>query len=435
MSNKIIAAIATVLWLSVTTSVAHAEEQQPTSFMEQMNDMLASLHGFIEYGHGFRTQSDDRQHHTTILHETRLQLEMLKRFDQFDLQLRNDIVYDAWSGDIDNELREASVYLFPFDWLDVKAGRQVLTWGTGDYLFLNDLFPKNWQSFFIGRDDEYLKEPSDAIKFSMFPEIMSQRFTIDLVWIPFFRPDQVVTGERISYFNTMANDKAGRNRQVHWDKPDRTFENSVFALRISKNFSGTETAFYFHKGFYTQPGSFDFDAWRSTFVEMHAYGASVRRAIFGGIGNMECALYEMIDDKSGDNPFVDNSSFRTLVGYSRELAQDFNIGLQYYVEYMLDYDEYRQTYPVHEIMKDRDRHLLTVRLTKLMLMQTLEMSLFTFYSPTDEDAYLRPKIQYDWNDHVQLTVGGNIFIGREEHTFFGQLEDNTNLYARIRYSF
>ena len=44
----------------------------------------------------------------------------------------------------------------------------MLTWGTGDLLFINDLFPKNWKSLAIGRDDEYLKDPSGAVKASFF---------------------------------------------------------------------------------------------------------------------------------------------------------------------------------------------------------------------------------------------------------------------------
>ena len=31
-------------------------------------------------------------------------------------------------------------------------------------VFANDLFPKDWKSFFIGRDDEYLKPPSTTVK-------------------------------------------------------------------------------------------------------------------------------------------------------------------------------------------------------------------------------------------------------------------------------
>jgi hypothetical protein len=67
--------------------------------------------------------------------------------------------------------------------------------------------------------------------------------------------------------------------------------------------------------------------------------------------------------------------------------------------------------------------------------QNLTLSLFTFYSPSDEDAYLRPKIQYKIDDHWSAEIGGNIFVGEEDHTFFGQFEKNTNVYGGVRYSF
>ena len=50
----------------------------------------------------------------------------------------------------------------------------------GDLLFINDLFPKDWVSFFVGRDDEYLKAPSDSLKASFFNEL----FNLDFVYTP-----------------------------------------------------------------------------------------------------------------------------------------------------------------------------------------------------------------------------------------------------------
>ena len=32
-------------------------------------------------------------------------------------------------------------------------------------------------------------------------------------------------------------------------------------------------------------------------------------------------------------------------------------------------------------------------------------------------------------------MGGNIFVGADDHTFFGQFERNNNLYASVRYGF
>ena len=32
-------------------------------------------------------------------------------------------------------------------------------------------------------------------------------------------------------------------------------------------------------------------------------------------------------------------------------------------------------------------------------------------------------------------MGGNVFIGHDERTFFGRFEDNTNVYVGLRYGF
>ena len=50
-------------------------------------------------------------------------------------------------------------------------------------------------------------------------------------------------------------------------------------------------------------------------------------------------------------------------------------------------------------------------------------------------AMVRPITTYSVNDHWTLEGGLNRFYGNEKHTFFGQFQDNTNLYAAIRYSF
>jgi hypothetical protein len=126
---------------------------------------------------------------------------------------------------------------------------------------------------------------------------------------------------------------------------------------------------------------------------------------------------------------------RYQLGYKQEIARDFTAGVQYYVEQLLDYGEYLRSLGVGNAGKDEFRHLVTLRLTRLLMNQNLTCSLFTYYSPTDEDAYFRPNIGLKLNDRTAVEVGGNVFIGDEDHTFFGQFEDNTNAYVSVRYSF
>jgi len=77
----------------------------------------------------------------------------------------------------------------------------------------------------------------------------------------------------------------------------------------------------------------------------------------------------------------------------------------------------------------------TFRLTKLLMNQNLTLSLFNYYSPTDNYGYVRPKVKYKFDDHWQAEIGGNIFYQDNREAFFGQLQDNSNVFVGLRYGF
>jgi hypothetical protein len=80
---------------------------------------------------------------------------------------------------------------------------------------------------------------------------------------------------------------------------------------------------------------------QAIFPDLNVYGASVRGAIGKGIGNLEVGYYESADDLSGKNNLIDNSQMWYLIGYTREIEKDFTAGVQYYVEQMMDYSQYK----------------------------------------------------------------------------------------------
>jgi hypothetical protein len=125
---------------------------------------------------------------------------------------------------------------------------------------------------------------------------------------------------------------------------------------------------------------------------------------------------------------------RYLVGYAREIGKDFNASLQYYVEQILSYSAYKENLTSGPT-KDQFRHVITLQLTKLLLNQNLTVSLSGYFSPSDVDGYLRPYIHYQYTDRLALELGANMFFGEHPYTFFGQFQNNTNIYTAIRYSF
>jgi len=400
---------------------------------------VSDFGGFWEVRTSIRTQNDPYEKNISM-GETRFQLETQKSIKNFLLSLTNDFLYDPVfdhhtvrleEGDGFIDLREVNVIFALFNVVDIKLGRQILTWGTGDMLFVNDLFPKDWKSFFIGRDVEYLKAPSDALKISVFTDIAD----VDLVYTPRFDSDRFIEGERISYWNSILGRRAGSDDKFEVMKPDDWFEDSEAALRISKNIRGYELSAYGYYGFWKSPGGFDPDSGKGTFPDLSVYGMSIRGNLFRGIGNLEVGYYESRDDPDGNNPYIRNSEFRNLLGYEQEIVADFILGVQYYVEYMLDYNTYLDHLPEKAIKADEYRQVITMRLTQFLMNQNLKISLFAFYSPSDQDAYLRPFIHYKINDNWAAEAGGNIFLEAEDDTFFGQFEKNNNVYTGLRYSF
>lgn len=407
----------------------------PVEAQEEDSDNSVSLlsnlqvHGFYEMRAGYRTRNDPYEKDMSIM-ENRLQLDVSSFLDWADLKVKGDVIGDLVMEEADFDLREASLFTRPFDFMDLKVGRQVLTWGTGDLVFINDLFPKDWQSFFIGRDVEYLKAPSDAVKASFF----SDAANLDIVYTPQFDPDRYITGERISYWNSGLDRLAGRDAIIHTDKPDRCGTDSEIAARLYKNISGYEYALYGYSGYWKSPGGVNATGSKAIFPDLNVYGASVRGTVGKGIGNLEFGYYESEDDQSGRDGRINNSELRFLAGYTQEIGKDFTAGLQYYLEHMLDYDNYRESMPVG-LNRDRDRHLVTLRLTKLLMNQNLRCSFFTYFSPSDKDVYMRPNVNYKATDNLALEVGANIFFGDYPDTFFGQFKNDTNLYTALRYSF
>jgi len=402
---------------------------------------FSDIHGFAEGAYAPKFKKDGTKHASYNMAESRLQLKTKYYFEgdsilsdwQTVINIKSDFILDYyWSAKAITDLRELNLMFNPLKIVDIKIGRQVLTWGTGDYLFLNDLFPKDYISFFIGRDDEYLKLPSDALRIMIYPDL----FNVDLVFIPFFLPNIVPEGERVSFFDTFTGKITGRESERHFVEPSKTFENSVYAGRVYRNFSNYEGALYFYRGFDPSPRSYKNEELHQLYYErLDAYGASLRGPFMDGIINSEFSYYFSAEDNAGKRRTIQNSMMKYLVGYEKDLGGDLSISFQYYLEQTLNYDNYREALLDQDYRWDEYRHLITNRVTKFFANQTLKISIFTFFSPTDMEIYMRPSIVWKATDSWTLSFGANLAWGEDLWTEFSSIEKNKNVYMRLRYSF
>ena len=392
-----------------------------------------SLHGFAQVNYAMRVATGlpagwPARERDFLLGEERFQLECARTSAASGFSTRVDLFHDAVDGGARLNLREAYLDL-SVRRLDLRVGRQIITWGAGDLEFINDVFPKDWGAFLSGAPMEYLKIGVDALNLNAH----ARSFSIQAIVLPFFAPDNTPTADRFVFFNPFP-----PRTLTETVKPSPRRTNVEAAFRLYGTHRGYDLALYAYRGFLRSPGArFDPAAGKATFFypKLGVYGASLQGAFLKGLLSLEGGLYDSREDREGTDSSVENSHLRFLAGYQKAFGANFTLGLQYYGERMLRYDAYRRTLPAGFPVRDETRSYLTARLTQLLKYQTVRVSLFIFYSPTEEDHYIIPEVRYSFSDDLWGAIGGNLFGGKYDTSFFGQFNKNDNVYLTMRYSF
>jgi hypothetical protein len=345
-------------------------------------------------------------------------------------RLKIDAIHDGVDNDFRVEVREGYIDYYT-DAYDFRIGRQVATWGVGDLIFINDWFPKNWESFFAGRPLEYLKTGVDGVR----ARYSSSDYSWEIYLVPFFTPDQLPSSDRFYFFDPLSTVPT----RVE-DKPDFDLSNTEIGFRLYGRIEDFDVALYHYRGFWRNPGfKLDDPAMPSMvtmyYPELSTYGFSAQGSAYEGIVSFEAGYYHSRSDSAGTNPFIPNSQLRFLVGYDRDLDSDTHLGLQYYIELMQDHGAYVANLPDGFPSQGQYRDTFTIRLDKWYQYRTLNLALFAFFSPKDDDYLVQPSITYKFEDNLTGVIGANIFGGESGTSFLGQFDKNDNLFVSFRYDF
>ncbi|NRA55551.1 MAG: hypothetical protein HRU23_15530 [Gammaproteobacteria bacterium] len=391
------------------------------------------LSGFGQLAYGSWLTNNDILPLTNSLSELRLRLETAYQADTFEFKFKLDALYDQAMSEFKLQPRQvllsgnfADVVPLPalaaapvLNNLSFKLGRQVVTWGTGDLVFINDLFRKDWRSFFNGRDDQYLKAPIDVVKLSYF----GQRLNLDLIWQPRFVSDRYIDGQRFSFYDPLS-------QKIIVPSSPLTSEqqpHGAIAARLYFTYHQADIGIYVNHGYrgtpiYRQHVSHqDINQQNSAFYhpQLSTLGASIISPLAAGLVNVELGYH----DYESTDQNAPSDQVRLLVGYQQELQTRLTMSGQFYLEH--DTDHQKQS-------TDASRQVLTLGLTHRSANDKWHATLFGFISPNQHDSYARASLRYRANDQLQLVLGTNIFNG-DAARFFGQFQLNNNAYLRLTY--
>lgn len=381
--------------------------------------------GFLQQNTSFNTRgrNPDGRHYKWL--EERAQLKLDASDGAWHLLAKGDIAWDHLGRQDQSELRELYVDYTASNW-DTRVGRQVVTWGHGDLLFVNDVWTKDHEALFSGRPLEYLKRGVDAIKIGVYPEFAN----FELIVSPTFRESRIPDARRFHLYDPMP---AVATRGTV--KPGQ----GDVGLRIYRDLGGWDVGLYAYRGFQRTPSMRPDNMTAPTrityfYPQLSVLGASGSGRIGEGVFSLEVARYDSREDRAGSDFAIPNSQTRVLAGYQFQPLDDVSLSFQYYVERMHDYDAYRAALPAGFPIDQRWNQTVTARWTQQFLHQTLRFSTYASYNDSNGDQFVNPELRYSFNDKIWGAVGANLYGGKPGGQF-GQLKRDDNVYLQVRYEF
>ena len=388
------------------------------------------ISGFVRTYEGVNVSNGD----FTIMQQT-LNLDFAKSGDKVAFKA-NPMMYLYDSDSLSFTMRELYMDMY-FDNFDIRLGKQQVVWGKADGVFITDIVsPLNLTEFLLPDFDEIRMGVTAAklnyyVGNSTFEAIVIPQFT------PILRPDE----NSIWYIQPDFPAPA----TFDWSKSEITqsLENSEIFLKYSAmtsmidfelmgGYTWDDTpSMHVEKEFDMSSGSPVLTGLNIT-PEHHRLtvaGGSFSSEIKGVILRGEAAYYNgkyfQTEDPLAKDALIQKDYLHYVVGL------DFNIGsvkmsTQFIQQYILDYND---------LMDNPETNNTATFMARYdMMRETVHLDLFSYIGLDDGDALIRPKITYDFDDSFSILLGSNIFVG-DRDGMFGQYQDNSMLYAKIKYNF
>ena len=372
----------------------------------------------------------------TILQNT-FNFDLSKTGDKVAFKV-NPMLYHYWSDSLDLKLREAYLDLY-FKNFDIRIGKQQVIWGKADGVFITDVVsPLNLSEFLLPDFDE-IRTGVNAIKLDYY----LGNNTIEAIWIPQFTPTVLPQNGSIWRISPEFPAPATFDWSKSTIKP--SLENSEAFLKFSASTSAIDfeimggytwddnPTMHVQKQFGMNPLTMQPMLTGLNITPEHhrlylggaSFSTEIKGVIFRGEGAYYNGKYFQTEDPMAEDALIQKNYLHYLLG------ADFNVGnvkmsTQFIQQTILDYNE--------NISNSEFENTMTFMARYDMFRETVHLELFSYIGLTNEDALIRPKISYDFDDSFNIQLGSNIFVGQSDGRF-GQYQDNSMIYMKLKYSF
>lgn len=329
---------------------------------------------------------------------------------------------DAYLEDSEMEFELGEIYIeknvTPF--LDIKIGRQIISWGTSESFRVVDVINPIDQRT-LGRTD---------LKDLRLPTTMTRIDLYSSVWN--------LTGLAIHEIRHNKTPVAGSpyypsdSYLPPTEQIDTSIRNTQFGLALSGRFEGWDALFYF-ADIYDQDPYFDEGVSKNVqkYPRILMFGTGLTFAFGDVLFKTEAAYFDKL--KFSNLSEKDKSKIKILAGIEYSGIKDTTVSIELLYSQILSFEKELELEPDNE---EKEHVEYAVKIEKKYLNEMLILKIIGYFNGIhlQDGAYERLEAEYDISD--KISVGSGVILYQAgDNEYFKKISNNDSIYANIKLSF
>ncbi len=338
-------------------------------------------------------------------------------------------------------------------YLDMRLGKQIVTWGTADGIrVLDQVNPLDYREFTL-RDWNEIKIPLWMVKLEAAPTVNG---SLQFLFIPDFEPNFLPPAGAPYAFKTAETaaqsytrlERLGYRVVTREQRPAEKVGNAKFGIRWRDIIGSFEYSLNYLYGWNMNPETYSsvagstyiftkkysrINLWGGSFSKSFVEGFLKGLTIRGEFAYLRDVPVSYYNDR-GQLSYTKTDQYKYVIGLDKYLITNwfFSFQLIQLINSQKDYQGHRFLLPSGGPM-DKVSTYLTLKISTDFFHERLKPEILFIYGD-DNEWRISPKMYYEFNDHLTATTGMHIFVGKESE-LYGEFNDVNELYLELRYSF
>lgn len=395
----------------------------PVSAQEENEQLHVRVKGFIDTYHALRTASPN----DWMASRSRVRGELSLEKGNAGMFVSANAVYNGLLKEQSGFfLREAYLYWSKSYW-DIRAGRQIITWGVADAMRITDIVSPMDFTEFLTQDYDDIRIPVNGVRI----KYTRPKWNAEAVVIPVSSFYELSVGRNNPWAVTLPG--VSMPYSIDIDKtPKKRFKNVEYGGRIGAYLNGVDFSAYVLRTWNKMP------IFRKTVTEnssllcegeyhrMTMVGADLSIPLGKFVIRAEAAEYfGEAQDPVINVPVVTRNSTNALIGLDWYAGNDWQLGMQYSHKYISG--------DLSGISSYRNSGMATVRISKDLLRNTLNLSTFAYIDVANGGVYNRLSADYALTDQIHTLVGYDFFHADKGQ--FAMYDRNSEVWIKLKYNF